>query len=174
MPAERRACASSGVISPETRMMNSGTYLQRRRFRENRRPTRSSARLDGAGVKFLCECGASLGPQSPPPVSEQDVGVAPLPLDPLRRIEREESKLSLTSAKSELLVGSGTRSDSECSTSHLGSVEPPGASKRIARLGRRIWASEHGYCERPRCKDEELEAVMKFLAARHGPPERAP
>jgi hypothetical protein len=49
-----------------------------------------------------------------------------------------------------------------------------GASMRIARLGRRIWASEHGYCERPRCTDEELEAVMKFLAARDGPPERAP
>jgi hypothetical protein len=49
-----------------------------------------------------------------------------------------------------------------------------GASMRIARLGRRIWASDHGYCERPRCTDEELEAVMRFLAARDGPPERAP
>lgn len=49
-----------------------------------------------------------------------------------------------------------------------------GASMRIARLGRRLWASTHGYCERPRCTDEELEAVMKFLAARDGPPERAP
>jgi len=49
-----------------------------------------------------------------------------------------------------------------------------GASMRIARLGRRIWASDHGYCERPRCTGEELEAVMRFLAARDGPPERAP
>jgi hypothetical protein len=49
-----------------------------------------------------------------------------------------------------------------------------GASMRIARLGRRLWASKHGYCERPRCTDEELKAVMKFLAARDGPPERAP
>jgi hypothetical protein len=49
-----------------------------------------------------------------------------------------------------------------------------GASMRIARLGRRLWASTHGYCERPRCTDEELEAVMKFLAARDGPSERAP
>jgi hypothetical protein len=49
-----------------------------------------------------------------------------------------------------------------------------GASMRIARLGRRIWASEHGYCERPRCTDEELEVVMRFLAARNGPPERGP
>jgi hypothetical protein len=45
---------------------------------------------------------------------------------------------------------------------------------RITRLGRRLWASTHGYCERPRCTDGELEAVMKFLAARDGPPERAP
>jgi hypothetical protein len=36
-----------------------------------------------------------------------------------------------------------------------------GASMRIARLGRRLWASKHGYCARPRCTDEELEAVMK-------------
>jgi hypothetical protein len=49
-----------------------------------------------------------------------------------------------------------------------------GASMRIARLGRRMWASDHGYCERPRCTEEELEAVMRFLAARDGPPERAP
>jgi len=49
-----------------------------------------------------------------------------------------------------------------------------GASMRIARLGRRIWASEHGYCARPRCTDEELEVVMRFLAARAGPSERAP
>jgi hypothetical protein len=48
------------------------------------------------------------------------------------------------------------------------------ASMRIARLGRRLWASDHGYCERPRCTDEELEAVMRFLDARDGPPERAP
>lgn len=49
-----------------------------------------------------------------------------------------------------------------------------GASMRIARLGRRIWASKHGYCERPRCTDEDLEAVMRFLAACDGSPERAP
>ena len=49
-----------------------------------------------------------------------------------------------------------------------------GTSMRIARLGRRLWASKHGYCERPSCTDEELEVVMKFLAARDGPPERAP
>jgi hypothetical protein len=49
-----------------------------------------------------------------------------------------------------------------------------GASMRIARLGRRMWASDHGYCERPRCTEEELEAVMRFHAARDGPPERAP
>ena len=49
-----------------------------------------------------------------------------------------------------------------------------GASMRIARLDRRLWASTHGYCERPRCTDEELEAVMTFLAARDGPHERAP
>jgi hypothetical protein len=49
-----------------------------------------------------------------------------------------------------------------------------GASMRIARLGRRLWASKHGYCERPRCTDEELEAVMRFLCARDGPLARAP
>jgi hypothetical protein len=49
-----------------------------------------------------------------------------------------------------------------------------GASMRIARLCRRVWTSGHGYCERPRCTDEELEAVMGFLAARDEPPERAP
>lgn len=49
-----------------------------------------------------------------------------------------------------------------------------GASMRIARLGRQVWASSHGYCDRPRCTDEELEAVLRFLAARDGPPERAP
>jgi hypothetical protein len=49
-----------------------------------------------------------------------------------------------------------------------------GTSMRIARLGRRLWASKHGYCERPSCTDEELEVVMKFVAARDGPPERAP
>lgn len=48
-----------------------------------------------------------------------------------------------------------------------------GASMRIARLGRRVWASHRGYCERPRC-DDELKAVMRFLAARDGPHERAP
>jgi hypothetical protein len=47
-----------------------------------------------------------------------------------------------------------------------------GASMRIARLERRMWASDHGYCERPRCTEEELEAAMKFLAARDGPPVR--
>jgi hypothetical protein len=49
-----------------------------------------------------------------------------------------------------------------------------GASMRIARLARRKWASDHGYCDPPRCTNEELEAVMRFLAARDGPPERAP
>jgi hypothetical protein len=49
-----------------------------------------------------------------------------------------------------------------------------GASMRIARLGRRMWASERGYCERPRCTAEESEAVVRFLAARDGPPARAP
>jgi hypothetical protein len=49
-----------------------------------------------------------------------------------------------------------------------------GASMRIARLARRKWASDHGYCDPPRCTDEQLEAVMRFLAAREGPPERAP
>jgi hypothetical protein len=49
-----------------------------------------------------------------------------------------------------------------------------GASMRIARLGRRIWASKHGYCEPPRCKAEDLDAVIRFLAVRDGPPERVP
>jgi hypothetical protein len=49
-----------------------------------------------------------------------------------------------------------------------------GASMRIARLARRKWASDHGYCDPPRCTNEELEAVMRVLAARDGPPERAP
>jgi hypothetical protein len=49
-----------------------------------------------------------------------------------------------------------------------------GASMRIARLGRRVWASRHGHCKRPRCTDEELEAVLRFLDARDGPPKRAP
>jgi len=49
-----------------------------------------------------------------------------------------------------------------------------GASMRIARLGRRVWASHHGYCERPRCTEGEPEAVLRFLVARDGPPERAP
>jgi hypothetical protein len=49
-----------------------------------------------------------------------------------------------------------------------------GASMRIPRLGRRLWASDHGYSERPRCTDKELQAVMRFLAARDEPPERAP
>jgi hypothetical protein len=49
-----------------------------------------------------------------------------------------------------------------------------GGSMRIARLGRRVWGSRHGYCERPRYTDEELEAVLRFLDARDGPPERAP
>ena len=29
-----------------------------------------------------------------------------------------------------------------------------GASMRIARLGRRLWAAKHGYCETPRCGEE--------------------
>lgn len=49
-----------------------------------------------------------------------------------------------------------------------------GASMRIARLGRRMWAADHGYCERPRCTDGELEAVMRFLASREGPAEGVP
>jgi hypothetical protein len=49
-----------------------------------------------------------------------------------------------------------------------------GASMRIARLGRRLWASTHGYCERPRCTDEELEAMVRILAVRDGHPARAP
>jgi hypothetical protein len=48
------------------------------------------------------------------------------------------------------------------------------ASMRIARLGRQIWAWDQGYCERPRCSEENLEAVMRFLADRERPPERAP
>lgn len=49
-----------------------------------------------------------------------------------------------------------------------------GASMRVARMGRRLWASDHGYCDRPRCTEEELEAVMRFLGAGGGPLARAP
>jgi hypothetical protein len=49
-----------------------------------------------------------------------------------------------------------------------------GASMRIARLGRRLWAAKHGYCESPRCGEEELAAVMRFLAVPNGLLARAP
>lgn len=48
-----------------------------------------------------------------------------------------------------------------------------GASMRIARLSRRVWAGTRGYCEMPRCTPDELQAVAGFLSAQ-APPARAP